>query len=156
MDWNHYRFRCSWRLDAAPGAVYRVLERVDEYPAWWPQIRGVERTSETSGVLRMRSRLPYDLVVTARSLRQDPDTGVLEVGLRGDLDGWARWTVRDAAPGRESGTTVLDFTQEVVVTKPLMRALALPCRPLFRGNHALMMRAGERGLLRELSGVRNS
>jgi hypothetical protein len=42
------------------------------------------------------------------------------------------------------------FEQEVTVRKPLMRRLALPCRPLFRANHALMMRACRHGLLAHL------
>ena len=38
------------------------------------------------------------------------------------------------------------FEQQVDVRKPLMRLLALPGRPLFLLNHALMMRGGQRGL----------
>ena len=38
------------------------------------------------------------------------------------------------------------YEQEVEVRKPLMRRLALPCRPVFLANHAAMMRGGRRGL----------
>ncbi|MFI1095796.1 SRPBCC family protein [Streptomyces sp. NPDC020917] len=147
MDWSHYRFRSTWHLAAAPDAVFRVLERPDFYPKWWPQVRDVRPTGETTGVLRFRSLLPYDLVVDARSTRHDPRDGVLEVALDGDLEGWVRWTVR---PGDGGGTRLL-FEQEVVVRKTLMRVLALPCRPLFRANHALMMRGGRLGLLARLA-----
>jgi uncharacterized protein YndB with AHSA1/START domain len=149
MDWSHYRFRSTWHLDAAPDAVYRVLERPDHYPAWWPQVREVRQTADTSGQLRFRSVLPYDLVVTARSVRQDPGPRVLEAAMTGDLEGWVRWTVGAAAAGR-AGTELL-FEQEVVVRKALMRWLALPCRPVFVLNHALMMRGGRRGLLARLA-----
>ncbi|WP_037914483.1 SRPBCC family protein [Actinacidiphila yeochonensis] len=157
MDWNHYRFHCSWRVDADPGAVHEVLARADRYPEWWPQVRGIRRTGETTAVLRLRSLLPYDLVVTASSLRDDPRTGVLEVALSGDLEGWARWTVRPGprAAGRTSPSTVLDYEQEVAVTKPLMRVLAPPCRPLFRANHALMMRSCRAGLRARLAAARH-
>ncbi|MBY8879851.1 SRPBCC family protein [Actinacidiphila acidipaludis] len=148
MDWSHYRFRSTWHLDAGPDAVYRVLERPDSYPQWWPQVREVRQTGEATGVLRFRSVLPYDLVVNARSTRQDPRERVLEVALTGDLEGWVRWTVGPGAPGR--GTRLV-FEQEVVVRKSLMRALAVPCRPLFRANHALMMRSGRVGLLARLA-----
>ncbi|WP_435128213.1 SRPBCC family protein [Actinacidiphila sp. bgisy144] len=147
MDWSHYRFRSSWRLDAGPDAVYRVLERPDAYPDWWPQVRAVHRTSETTGLLRFRSALPYDLTVTARATRQDPRARVLEAALSGDLDGWVRWTLHPA-PG---GATHLLFEQDVTVRKPLMRRLALPCRPLFRANHAAMMRSCRRGLRAHLA-----
>lgn len=142
MDWCRYRFRSSWDVAAAPGAVYRVLERPDEYPAWWPQVREVRRTGDTTGTLRFRSVLPYDLYVTAHATRQDPEGGVLEVAMYGDLEGWVRWTV-----GANGGSgTRLVFEEDVIVNKPLMRRLAVPCRPLFRANHALMMRRGRRGL----------
>ena len=146
MDWSHYRFRSTWRLDAEPETVYRVLERPDLYPRWWPQVREVRQTGETTGTLTFRSLLPYDLTVHARASRQDPDRRVLEVAMTGDLEGWVRWTVDDGQPG-----TRLLFEQEVVVRKALMRLLALPCRPLFVANHALMMRSGRRGLLAHLA-----
>jgi uncharacterized protein YndB with AHSA1/START domain len=146
MDWSHYRFRSTWRLDAHPDAVYRVLERPDSYPRWWPQIREVRQTGEAAGVLRFRSVLPYDLVVTARSTRQDPGRRILEVAMTGDLEGWVRWTATANSPG-----TRLLFEQDVVVRKPLMRRLAVPGRPFFLANHALMMRSGRTGLLAALA-----
>ncbi|MFD9910136.1 SRPBCC family protein [Streptomyces sp. NPDC059063] len=142
MDWCHYRFRSRWILSADPAAVYAVLERAEDYPAWWPQVREVTRVDDRSGTVRLRSLLPYDLVITAREARRDPGRGVLEITMSGDLDGWARWTLT-AAP---AGGTLVRYDQEVEVRKPLMRRLAVPGRPLFRLNHALMMRAGRRGL----------
>ena len=74
--------------------------------------------------------------------RYDPEAGVLEIahargpGGLGALD--------RAGAGR--GCRVALFEQEVVVRKPLLRLLAVPGRPLFVANHALMMRAGLRGL----------
>jgi uncharacterized protein YndB with AHSA1/START domain len=150
MDWSHYRFHSVWHLDAEPDTVYRVLERPDFYPQWWPQVREVRQTGETSGVLRFRSVLPYDLLVSARATRQDPDGRVLEVAMTGDLEGWVRWTVLPA--GRPAATRLV-FDQEVVVRKQLMRLLAVPCRPLFRANHTLMMRGGRAGLLARLSAL---
>jgi len=148
MDWSHYRFRSAWRLDAEPDTVYRVLERPDHYPEWWPQVREVRQTGDTSGVLRFRSILPYDLNVAARSVRRDPENRILEVAMTGDLEGWVRWTILSGDTAR--GTRLV-FEQEVVVRKALMRALAVPCRPLFRANHALMMRGGRLGLLARLA-----
>ncbi|MEV6327433.1 SRPBCC family protein [Streptomyces sp. NPDC051909] len=145
MDWCRYRFRSVWRLAAPPAAVYGVLERAEDYPLWWPQVREVVPLDEHTGTARFRSLLPYDLVVTAQARRRDPDAGVLEVGMSGDLDGWARWTL--SAEG--AGTRAV-YEQEVEVRSPLMRALAVPGRPFFRANHALMMRGGRRGLAAHL------
>ncbi|MFF8845992.1 SRPBCC family protein [Streptomyces sp. NPDC015127] len=148
MDWCRYRFRSVWDLPAAPEAVYRVLERAEEYPRWWPQVRAVDATGEETGTALFRSFLPYDLRVTAHARRHDPGTGVLEIALDGDLAGWSRWTVT----AHRGGTRAL-FEQDVEVRKPLMRRLAVPCRPVFRANHALMMRGGRRGLAAYLEAV---
>ncbi|MET9349855.1 SRPBCC family protein [Streptomyces termitum] len=148
MDPCRYRFRSVWRLAAPPDEVYRALERAEEYPRWWPQVRSVAPRDATTGTARFRSLLPYDIEVTARALRHDPAARVLEVGLGGDLEGWARWTV--LADG--TGSRAL-YEQEVEVRARLLRLLAVPGRPLFRANHALMMRAGRRGLAAHLQRV---
>ncbi|MDF3288919.1 SRPBCC family protein [Streptomyces silvisoli] len=141
MDWCRYRFRDVWRLDAPPAEVYAVLERAEEYPRWWPQVRRVDPIDEWSGTARFRSVLPYELVVTAREARRDPAAGVLEIAMTGDLEGWARWTLGPGGTG-----TRATFEQQVIVRKPVMRWLSVPGRLFFRANHALMMRAGRRGL----------
>ncbi|MFG3656357.1 SRPBCC family protein [Streptomyces sp. NPDC047706] len=142
MDWTHYRFRSLWPLPAAPAAVYGVLERPEEYPRWWHQVREVERRDTTTGVIRIRSILPYDMTFTARQVRRDPGAGVLEIAMSGDIEGWARWTVTAAGGG-----CLARYDQVVDVNKPPLRRFAVPGRPVFRANHWLMMRAGRRGLL---------
>jgi hypothetical protein len=151
VDWNHYRFRSLWPLPAPAPDVYRALERVEDYPRWWPQVREVTRLDDTSGVLRFRSLLPYELTATVREGRRDPAAGVLEVVMSGDMEGWARWTV---AP--RGFATLVRYDQEVVVRKPLLRRLAVPGRLLFRANHRLMMRAGRQGLAAHLAGGRQA
>lgn len=148
MDWSHYRFVSVWDVPAPPAAVYAVLERAEDYPQWWPQIRQVAGVDDTTGTMRIRSFLPYDLVMTVRASRRDPAAGVLEAILGGDLDGWARWTVTAHGAG-----TRATYEQEVEVRRTVMRLLAVPGRAVFRANHALMMRAGRRGLAARLEGV---
>jgi hypothetical protein len=109
-------------------------------------VREVVRIDDTSGTIRIRSVLPYDLSFTAREVRSDPAAGILEIEMTGDLDGWARWTLTADGTG-----TLARYEQEVDVTKPLLRRLAVPGRPVFRANHTLMMRAGRRGLLAHLA-----
>lgn len=148
MDWTHYRFRSLWSLPAVPATVYEALERAEEYPRWWPQVREVTRLDDTTGVIRIRSFLPYDLRLTARETRRDPAAGVLEIAMTGDIEGWARWTVTEAGTG-----TLARYDQVVDVHKPLLRRFAVPGRPAFRANHRLMMRAGRRGLAAHLQAV---
>ncbi|MER5603159.1 SRPBCC family protein [Streptomyces sp. NPDC002265] len=148
MDWTHYRFRSRWTLPAPPATVYAALERADDYPRWWPQVREVTRLDDITGVIRIRSLLPYDMTFTAREVRRDPAAGVLEIAMSGDIEGWARWTVTAHGDG-----TLAHYTQEVAVNKPLLRRFAVPGRPVFRANHRLMMRAGRRGLAARLRAV---
>ena len=143
---HRYRFVSVWDVPAPPRQVYEVLADPRTYPVWWPEIREVRQLDEHSGVMRFRSLLPYELAVVARELRQDPAAGVLEARLTGDLAGVTRWTVTS----RGDGAAVVVFTEEVEVRKPLMRRFALLGRPVFRANHALMMRHGRVGFVRYL------
>lgn len=148
MDWTHYRFRSSWALPASPATVYAVLEQAEDYPRWWPAVREVNRLDDTTGVIRIRAVLPYDLTFTAREVRRDPAAGVLEIAMTGDLEGWARWTITGDGAG-----SLARYDQVVDVNKPLLRRFAVPGRPVFRANHWLMMRAGRRGLAAYLEAV---
>lgn len=151
MDWSHYRFRSLWALPAPPATVYDLLARAEDYPRWWPQVREVNRIDDTSGVITIRSVLPYDMTFTAREVRRDRAAGVLEIAMSGDIEGWARWTVTPHGSG-----SLARYDQVVDVNKPLLRRFAVPGRPVFRANHRLMMRAGRRGLLAYLAGRRQA
>ncbi|MFE6867009.1 SRPBCC family protein [Kitasatospora sp. NPDC057692] len=147
MDPNHYRFRGVWRLAAPPAAVYAALADVAGYPRWWPEIRAVRETGPRRGEVLVRALLPYHLVIGLTAVRQDPAAGVLEAAMHGDLTGWSRWTV--TADG--AGGALALFEEDTRPAKPLLRRLALPARPLFRANHAVMMRRGRRGLAAHLA-----
>ncbi|WP_371520873.1 SRPBCC family protein [Kitasatospora sp. NBC_01300] len=147
MDPNHYRFRGTWRLAAPAPDVYAALEDVRSYPLWWPEVLEVRQTGEESGDLVVRALLPYRLVIRLEARRRDPAAGVLEATMRGDLTGWSRFTVTPDGPG----SRVL-FEEDTRPGKPLLRRLALPLHPLFRANHAVMMRRGRRGLAAHLGG----
>lgn len=137
MDWTRYRFRSLWSLPAPHARVYEALGRAEGYPRWWPQIREATPLDEMSGVVRIRSVLPFNLVLTATERCRDPAAGLLEIGLSGDREGWARWTVTPDGSG-----TLARYEQVVDVRKPLLRRWAVPGRPVFRANHRLMRRAG--------------
>ncbi|MFD8086696.1 SRPBCC family protein [Kitasatospora sp. NPDC059722] len=147
MDPNHYRFRGTWQFAAPAREVFAALEDVLSYPLWWPEIREVRQTGEEEGEVVVRALLPYTLVIGLEARRRDPVAGVLEVAMRGDLAGWSRFTVTPEGAAR---CRVL-FEEDTRPGKPLLRRLALPLHPLFRANHAVMMRRGRRGLARYLA-----
>ncbi|MFG2619671.1 SRPBCC family protein [Streptomyces sp. NPDC048507] len=157
--WTHYRFRSVWDFDAPPALVYARLEDPGHYPDWWPQIRRVEAVDAHTGAVLIRSALPYGIRVTLTDLLRDPGRGVLEVALRGDLEGWARWTVRARGarrPGARRPGARAVYEQEVEVRAPLLRWSGLAGRPVLRLNHALMMRSGHHGLAARLAAGREA
>jgi polyketide cyclase/dehydrase/lipid transport protein len=139
---QRYVFHNEWRLPRAPDEIYAALRDVASYPRWWPQVRSVRRLSETSGELRCRSLLPYELAFVVSREIEDPHARVLSARQTGDLDGTSCWTVHD------DGTAVFD--EDVVVRKALVRVAGRLAGAALRFNHDLMMRAGERGLRRYL------
>lgn len=144
---NFYRFRSVWTLDFPPADVFAVLEATEDYPAWWPEIRRVDRVDSELSRMVARSFLPYELVFQIRQSRRDHDLGVLEAEMTGDLEGFSRWTVQASGAG-----SVAVFEEQVTAGKALLRRLALVARPAFRANHWLMMRRGRRGLRTYLAG----
>jgi hypothetical protein len=146
---SRYEFRSTWRLSAAPDDVYAVLERLLDYPLWWPQVRSVTPRGNETYELVCRSSLPYELHFTTKQTLRSPEERILEASLTGDLDGFSRWTITSDATG-----TAAVFDEGVVATKPLLRRLEPIARPAFKANHTRMMRDGERGLRTYLAGYR--
>lgn len=140
-DRNFYRFRSEWQFDASPQAVYTALEHFENYPRWWPEVRTIRLFDPESCEVTCRSVLPYDLTFVMRPLRRDPAAGVLEASMTGDLEGFARWTI-----GLEPAGTSLVFEEEVSAHKRLLRLLSPMARPVFRGNHAVMMNHARAGI----------
>ena len=140
-DLNHYQFINVWRLKYRPREVYRVLEDIGGYPRWWPEVRRVDRIDDSTVRIVARSLLPYNLTFQATDTRQDEHAGVLEIAMRGDLEGFSRWTIEPERSG-----TLVTFEEEVIARKESLRRLAVVARPFFRWNHAVMMRHGRRGL----------
>ena len=126
--------------------MYAALAEVEDYQRWWPQIREIHRIDADSGRVRIRSLLPYTLdLVLARAV-EDEARGILRVDIAGDLQGWCAWQL-----SADGAVTRAQFSQEVQVTVPMLQRVPFAIRPLLRGNHAHMMRSGERGLSRYLT-----
>jgi hypothetical protein len=137
-----YRFRSSWLLPGtAPERVFGAVTDLAGYPRWWSDVRAVRRVDDDTAELVCRSRLPFRLVVRMHREHQDEHAGLLRVRLTGDLEGTLAGAVRPTGTG-----TLLEIIQDVHARKPLLRRLDTVARPIFRANHALMMRRGHRGL----------
>lgn len=138
-----------WRLPAPAEDVYRILADLRSYPSWWPDVRQVITVGPEEYRVAVSALLPYTLDFVVRRAVVDPDAGVIEGSMRGDLDGFSRWTVAEAPGG-----AVATFDEEVIARRRLLTVLGPVARPAFVANHGLMMRRGRRCLRLVLVGFR--
>ncbi len=148
MTLNDYRFRDLWSVRATTARVFDALVDLANYPSWWPDIREVTQVDDDTAEVICRSVLPYALTFRLHRAVQDLDNGLVRVDMTGDLEGYVQGVIVE----HRAAGALLAISQRVVVTKPLLRALAPVARPLFRANHALMMWRGQRGFRAYLTG----
>lgn len=148
---TRYRFEHVWSLPLRRDDLFEVLADVAGYPRWWPQVRAVARVDEDTAHVVVRSVLPYALRLTLVRAVEDRTGGVLEVGVHGRLDGWARWTLTGAGT-----STRLRYEQEVDARGRLLELGSRVARPLLVANHDAMMRGARNGLLDVLGQPRSS
>jgi hypothetical protein len=141
VDRNRYQFRSEWIVEAPPAVVYEALERFEDYPRWWPEVRSFRLLTKESCEVTCRSVLPYNLTFVLRPSRLDAEAGILEASMTGDLEGFSRWVLADHPAGTQPV-----FEEDVRANKRMLRWLAPLARSVFRGNHAIMMRHGNAGL----------
>jgi Polyketide cyclase / dehydrase and lipid transport len=148
---HSYSFRSVWEVEATPDQAFRALRALEDYPAWWREVRDVTPEGADVYAMRVRSVLPYDLRFSSMRSRDDAAAGLLEAEMVGDLDGFSRWTITASGSGARCV-----FEEQVQARKALLRRLELVGRPAFRANHALMMRHGRTGLRAYLAGFRRA
>lgn len=138
---TRYRFRDTWLVPGSAERAFEVLADLGAYPRWWPPVREVRRIDEDRAFVRIQASLPYTLRLRLDRRVQDREAGLLEVGIAGDLEGFARWRIEP-----RDGGALLRYEQEVVTRKRSLNVLAPVARWAFIANHAAMMRSGRRGL----------
>jgi carbon monoxide dehydrogenase subunit G len=146
-----YSFTTHWRVEAPIDRVWDAIHDVERYPAWWPNVRRVEKLAagDERGVgartrFVYKSRLPYLLEFETVATRVERPH-LMEVASRGELEGTGRWTLSQDGP-----VTVVRYDWNVRTTRRWMDLLAPIARPLFEWNHHVSMRDGGRGLARLL------
>ncbi|WP_435770750.1 SRPBCC family protein [Nocardioides sp. SYSU DS0651] len=134
-----YRFSSAWEVAAPVAEVAATVVDLERYPEWWPQVRAVARLDTDRAWVRCRAVLPYTLDLVLEATSRTPPS--LEVGIGGDLTGFARFDLSETA----GGGTRLDFRQEVTAHGTLALA-SYVARPLLAWNHARMMAGCRAGL----------
>ncbi|MFC4003094.1 SRPBCC family protein [Prauserella oleivorans] len=141
MPLTRYRFRTEWTLPAPAPRVFATVVDLATYPKWWPDVRSVRQVDDDTAELVCRATLPFALRLRMTRIEEDEHGGRLGVRLSGDLEGSLTGLLRPAGSG-----TRLRISQHVEVRRPLLRSLSPLAHPVFRINHAVMMRRGLHGL----------
>lgn len=145
---NHYRFHSEWVVPGPREKVFAALRDVQRYSRWWPEVRSVIPVDQNRAIFLVMGILPYSLEFLMESEVDDPQAGVLQAKLEGDLNGFSRFEIVD-----EGEECRLLYDQEVEVDKKLLQVLAPVARPFFKLNHGLMMTRGSKGLRRYLASI---
>lgn len=151
-----FHFDDRWIVDAGTESVWAVLERVDQWPGWWPGLTAAEKVGAAQADVDAAD-LPVTPGSRARLLVHAPIGWSLRFSIEvdevdaphlirfranGDLRGEGRWTLTASA-----GVTTIDSLWCVTTSRTIIRAM----RPLSGVMHGAVMRAGERGLRSRLA-----
>ncbi|HMQ60517.1 MAG TPA: SRPBCC family protein [Flavilitoribacter sp.] len=151
---SQYQFFTCWEVESTPEEVYRILEKPEDLPRWWPSVYldvDILETGQPGGVgkrvtLFTKGWLPYTLrwefVVSEVSF----PTG-FKLKACGDFEGTGVWHFQ-AVPG--TGRCEVTYDWRISAEKPLLKYLSFLMRPLFSANHRWAMRKGLQSLDLEL------
>jgi uncharacterized protein YndB with AHSA1/START domain len=154
-----YRLGYRWLIKGPIDVVFDLLTHSKDYPTWWsPCFKSAESDDTEVAIgsrshLRVRARLPYELVWDVTVIELDPpnvvavDT-IVRLSGRFPLRGPIRYTLTDGSDGVEV------VNDQVIVSE---RRLPWPLRALlqraFTYNHAWAFKIGGRGLQKAVDGV---
>lgn len=145
---ERYVFEDVWTVPHPIGLVWRMIDDVGAWPAWWPDYRRTERLSTdiAHGVgarwrVWVRSDLPYTVDFNFEVVRHEPPRYV-RTEVDGFFSGEIDWRLEDAG-----GATSLVLRERTETRWRLINLVArLGGRRWLEANHAAAMRRGERGL----------
>jgi uncharacterized protein YndB with AHSA1/START domain len=134
-----FRFDRTWDFAVPPARLWAVLNRTDQYPAWWSWLREFDTDGFSVGAeahVVIQSPLPYALRCTIHvDEMRAPETIVTTV--TGDLCGPARLEVRRGVEG-SAARLVWSLTPGT----PLLRNLARFGRPAMVWAHDRVVATG--------------
>ncbi|MCK6065191.1 MULTISPECIES: hypothetical protein [Microbacterium] len=147
-----YDFTSRWRVAAGPPQCWSAAERMLRPGAatWWPGVSVAGAPSRMAPgeriALVVRSPFGYRLRVHLTVVSLAPGRRLV-VRSDGDLAGVG--TVELAPAGAAATEIIVRWC--VSTRRPWMNATAAVLRPVFVAAHAVVMRAGERGLRRAVA-----
>lgn len=136
-----FAFAGEWVVSAPRERVQAHLVDLARYPQWWREVRAVASLGPDDARVLVRSRLPYTLDLVLHAVHRRAE--LLEIGISGDLEGWARWRLAPDGVG-----TRLRFEQEVTVRGRMLALASYAVRPALVWNHDRMLASAVRALER--------
>lgn len=152
----------TWHLPATPEEVWAIIADVDmSWPSWWPHcsfagplIRTEAPSNSQEDILKattayldFKASLGYRLSISIHPTKVVAPREI-DFDAGGHLKGTGRVTL---SPESQGETTRMDIEWRVRPTQRWMNLLTPIAAPAFTGAHALMMRQGEKGLVKALT-----
>lgn len=152
----------TWHLPGTPKDVWAIIADVGmSWPSWWPDcsfaaplIRTKPESNSqedilkaTTSYLNFKAVLGYTLTISIHPIMVVTPTEI-EFDAGGHLEGTGRVTL---SPEADGAATRMDIEWRVRPTQRWMSRLTPIAAPVFTAAHTLMMRRGEKGLLRALA-----
>ena len=151
----------TWHLPATPEKVWAIIADVEmSWPNWWPRcsfaaplVRTEPKSDSqedvlkaTTAYLNFKASLGYTLTITIHPTKVVTPREI-EFDAGGHLSGTGKVTL---TPEANDKATRMDIEWKVRPTQRWMSLLTPIAAPAFTAAHTLMMRQGEKGLLRAL------
>jgi uncharacterized protein YndB with AHSA1/START domain len=154
-----YRFGHRWLINGPIDVVFDLLSQTRGYPTWWAPCFKSAESDDTDVVvgsrahLRVRSRLPYELVWDITLVQLDrPSTievdTIVRLSDRFPMRGPIRYTLTE----RPEGIEVIN-DQLLYAERRLARPLRALAQRAFAYNHAWAFKIGGRGLQKAVDEV---
>jgi hypothetical protein len=157
-----FDFNSTWHLPATPEDVWAKIADIDmSWPQWWPHCSfaaplsrteaksnsQVDVLKATTAYLNFKAHLGYTLTISIHPT-QVVAPHEIDFDAGGHLNGIGRVTL---TPENQGKATCMDIEWRVHPTQRWMNLLTPIAAPAFTAAHALMMRQGEKGLIKALA-----
>lgn len=148
-----YDFHDEWLIKAALSQSWQAVSNPSEWQSWWPGLIGLSIIKQDQNLigsiaqLTWSSRLGYKLNHTITITDFKPSE-LIKFTSVGDLEGYGSWRFSES-----NVNTQMTIDWHVITTKKWMNLLAPILRPVFRKNHTTLMKSGEAGLNKYLTGT---
>ena len=153
MQSNQFHFVTRWRFQASADAIFALLNRPSEYPAWWGTFflraevieKGDERGIDRLIRFQTKSSVPSELKWGYRTFSLLPERKI-EVRISGDFAGDALWLLEE-----DGIYTDVMFDWNVSLEKKLLKEFSGLWKSVIKTNHRWGMEQGRIGLEKELA-----